>query len=60
MTEPYIEMSHMSSQRKAEFIDDMFHMRSFWGGHDEILPKTCFIQVGMICQKYGFSERLSF
>jgi hypothetical protein len=59
-TEPYIEMSHMSNQRKAEFVDNIFHMRSFWGGHGKILRKTCFIQVGMICQKYGFSDRPSF
>jgi hypothetical protein len=43
-TEPYIEMSHMSNQRKSEFIGDIFHMRSFWGDHGEILPRTCFIQ----------------
>jgi hypothetical protein len=60
MTEPYIEMSRMSNQQKSEFVDDMFHMRSFWGGHGEISPKTYFIQVGMICQKYGFSDRSSF
>jgi hypothetical protein len=28
-TEPYIEMSCMSNQRKAEFIGDIFCMRSF-------------------------------
>jgi hypothetical protein len=48
-TEPYIKMSHMSNQRKAEFVGDIFHMRSFWGGHGEISPKPCFIQVCMIC-----------
>jgi hypothetical protein len=57
---PYAEMSRMSNQQKAEFISDIFHMRSFWGGHGEISPKTCFIQVGMICQKCCFSDRLSF
>jgi carboxypeptidase C (cathepsin A) len=30
MTEPYIEMSCMINQRKAEFIGDLFRMRSFW------------------------------
>jgi hypothetical protein len=35
-------------------------MESFWGGHDEISPKICFIQVGMICKKSCFSDRLSF
>jgi hypothetical protein len=25
-TEPYIEMSHMSNQQKAEFIGNIFHM----------------------------------
>jgi hypothetical protein len=41
-------MSRMSNQRKAEFVSDIFRMRSFWGGHGEISLKTCFIQVGMI------------
>jgi hypothetical protein len=59
-TEPYIKMSRMSNQRKAEFVGDIFHMRSFWGGHGEIPPKTCFIQVGMLCQKYYFSDQSSF
>jgi hypothetical protein len=49
MTKPYVEMSHLSSQQKDEFIGDIFHMRRFWGGHGKILPKTCFIQEGMIC-----------
>jgi hypothetical protein len=42
-TEPYIEMSCMSNQRKAEFIGDIFRMQSFWGGHGEISPITYFI-----------------
>jgi hypothetical protein len=59
-TELYIEMSRMSNQRKAEFVGDIFHMQSFWGGHGEILPRTCFIQEGMICQKCYFSIRSNF
>jgi hypothetical protein len=59
-TEPYIEMSYMSNQRKAEFVGDSFFMWSFWGGHGEILPRTYFIQEGMICQKCYFSIRSSF
>jgi hypothetical protein len=50
-TKPYVEMSCMSNQPKAEFVGDIFHMQSCWGGHGEISPKTYFIQVGMICQK---------
>jgi hypothetical protein len=42
----------MSNQQKAEFVGDIFHTRSFWGSHGKISPKTCFIQEGMICQKY--------
>jgi hypothetical protein len=38
-TEPYIKMSRMSNQRKAEFIGDIFHMQTFWGGHGEISQK---------------------
>jgi hypothetical protein len=29
MTEPYIDISHVSDQWKAEFIGDIFRMRSF-------------------------------
>jgi hypothetical protein len=42
-TEPYIKMSHMSNQQKAEFVGDIFRMRSFWGGHGKISPRTYFI-----------------
>jgi hypothetical protein len=59
-TELYIKMSHMSNQRKAEFVGDLFCMQSFWGGHGEIWPRTCFIQEGMIRQKCYFSIRSSF
>jgi hypothetical protein len=59
-TKPYAEMSHMSNQRKNEFVSDIFCMGRFWGGHGKILPKTYFIQAGMICQKYCFSDRSSF
>jgi hypothetical protein len=59
-TEPFVEMSHMSNQWNAEFVGDIFHMRSFWKGHGKISPKTCVIQVGMICQKYYFSDWASF
>jgi hypothetical protein len=51
VTKPYVEMSHMSNQQKAEFVSDVFHIRSFWGGHGEISPKTYFMQEDMICQK---------
>jgi hypothetical protein len=50
-TKPYVETSCMSSQQKSEFVGNIFHIRSFWGGHGEILPKTYFIQEGMISQK---------
>jgi hypothetical protein len=59
-TKPYAKMSRMSNQQKAEFISDIFHMQRFCGGHGKISPKTYFIQVGMICQKYCFSDRSSF
>jgi hypothetical protein len=59
-TEPYIEMSCMCNQRKAEFVGDIFRMRSFWGGHGKISPRTCFIHEGMICQKCYFIARSSF
>jgi hypothetical protein len=59
-TEPYIEMSRMSNPRKAEFIGDIFRMRSFWGGHGKISPTTCFIKEGLICQKCYFTFQSSF
>jgi hypothetical protein len=49
-TEPFVEMSRMSNQWKAEFTGDIFHMRSFWKGHGELSQKTYYIQVGMICR----------
>jgi hypothetical protein len=48
---PCIRIGRMSNQKKAEFVGDIFCIQSFWGGHDKILPKTYFIQKGMICQK---------
>jgi hypothetical protein len=60
MTKPYVKMSHMSNQRKDKFVSDIFRMRSFWRGHGKILPKPYFIQEGMICQKYCFSDRSCF
>jgi hypothetical protein len=29
----------MSNQQKAEFVNDIFRIQSFWGDHGEILPK---------------------
>jgi hypothetical protein len=59
-TEPYIKISHMSNEQKAEFVGDIFCMQSFWGGHGKISPRTCFIQECMICQKYYFCDRSNF
>jgi hypothetical protein len=42
-TKPHVKMSRMSNQQKAEFVSDIFCMRSFWRGHGKISPKTCFI-----------------
>jgi hypothetical protein len=47
-TKPYVEMSHMSNQWKAEFVDDIFYMQIFWEGHGKNSPRTYFIQEGMI------------
>jgi hypothetical protein len=49
-TKPYVATSHMSNQQKAEFVGNVFHIQSFWGGHGKILSKPYFIQEGMICQ----------
>jgi hypothetical protein len=59
-TDPFVKMSHMSNQQKDEFVGDIFRMRSFSKGHGELSPKTCFIQVGMICQKYCFRDWSNF
>jgi hypothetical protein len=39
----------MNNQQKGELIDDIFCIRSFWGGHDKFLPKTGFMHEGAIC-----------
>jgi hypothetical protein len=31
-TKPYVKMSRMSNQQKAEFVGDIFRIQSFWGG----------------------------
>jgi hypothetical protein len=38
-TKPYSETGRISNQQKAEFVGNIFHIRSFCGGHGEILPK---------------------
>jgi hypothetical protein len=44
-TKPYVKMSRMSNQRKAEFVGDIFHMRRFWEGHDEICQPVLYRKV---------------
>jgi hypothetical protein len=39
-TKPYVKSGHMSNQQKAEFVDDIFCIQSFWEGHGKISPKT--------------------
>jgi hypothetical protein len=36
---PYVKTSHMSNQRKVEFVGDIFRLWSFWGGHGKISEK---------------------
>jgi hypothetical protein len=33
-------MGRMSNQQEAVFINDIFRIQSFWGGHGEISPKS--------------------
>jgi hypothetical protein len=35
-TKPCVQIGHMSNQHKAEFINNIFHIQSFWGGHSVI------------------------
>jgi hypothetical protein len=51
-SKPYVKTGRVSNQQKAEFGGDIFSIQSFWEGHGEISPKTCYIQEGMICQEY--------
>jgi hypothetical protein len=44
---PCIIIGRMGNLNKAEFAGDILRIQSFWGGHGEISPKTCFIQEGM-------------
>jgi hypothetical protein len=39
-TKLYVKTGRMSNQKKAEFVDDIFHIWSFWRGHGEISPNT--------------------
>jgi hypothetical protein len=48
-TKTYVKTGCMSTQQKAEFIGNIFCIRSFLGGHGEILPKSWFIPEGAIC-----------
>jgi hypothetical protein len=50
----------MSNQQKAEFVGDIFHIRSFWGGHGEISPKTRFMQEGAICPEMLIQQAVEF
>jgi hypothetical protein len=45
----YAEIGHMSNQKRDQFVDDIFCMQSFWGGHGKISPKGWFIWEGQIC-----------
>jgi hypothetical protein len=47
-TKPYVKMGCISNLRKSDFVSNIFRIRSFWGGHGKISPRTCFIQEGMI------------
>jgi hypothetical protein len=50
----------MSNQQKSEFVDDIFHLHSFWGGHGEISSKTGFIQDGAICLEMLIQQPVEF
>jgi hypothetical protein len=60
VTKPYVETSHMSNQLKSEFVDDIFPIQSFWGGHGKISPKTWFIQDGAICPEMLIQQPVEF
>jgi hypothetical protein len=40
VTKPYVKTGCMSKQQKSEFVVDIFHIQSFWGGHGKISSKT--------------------
>jgi hypothetical protein len=60
VTKVYAELGHKSNQQKAEFVDDIFHTQSFWGGHGKILLKTWFIQDGAICIEMLIQQPVEF
>jgi hypothetical protein len=39
----------MSNQHEAEFVNGIFCIQSFWGGHGKISPKNKFMPKGAIC-----------
>jgi hypothetical protein len=47
-TEPCVQIGCMSNRWEAEFVNGIFCIYSFCGGHDEISPKTLFVPEGAI------------
>jgi hypothetical protein len=56
VTKLYVEIGHISNQQKAEFVDDIFHIQSFWGGRGNILPKSLFMPEGQVCPDFSRSS----
>jgi hypothetical protein len=42
----------MSNRQEAEFINGIFCIQSFRGGHGKILLKTLFVLEGAICPEF--------
>jgi hypothetical protein len=59
-TKPYVKTGRMSNQKKAEFVDDIFHIWSFWRGHGEISPKTWFMHEGTMCPEILIQQPVEF
>jgi hypothetical protein len=51
-TKLYVKTRRMSNQWKTELIHGVFHIQSFWRGHDEFSPKSGLVPKGTICPDF--------
>jgi hypothetical protein len=60
-TKSCVEIGRMSNQRKAVFVNGVFYIQSFWGGHGEISPRSGLMPKGTVCPDFSqFSNSADF
>jgi hypothetical protein len=50
----------MSNQQKNEFVNGMFHIPIFWGGHGKISPNPWLVPIGAVYPDFWFSKPVEF